>query len=185
MVMSRKILARKYARAFLNLYFDVLGDQHVIALAHLHGTLSTHRGVLAYLSLPGLTVQVRQEFFSRLCENFVLPPYFYRLIIVLSERNNVDLLPAVVMAIMKEFWRRKHIIHFEVHSSHALLTDEQAAVVGFLTNKTGAAVVQASFFVDESLICGIKMRSDGYIFEHSVARELKKFEQSLLERVRI
>lgn len=184
-MISHKILARKYARAFLNLYFDALSDQHVAALTHLQETLNKNRGILCYLSLPGLTIQTQQEFLSRLCENFALPPFFLRLIVVLVERNNVELLPGVVLAIMKEFWRRKHIIHFVVHSSHALLADEQSAVVEFLTKKTGAAVVLAAFFVDESLICGIKMRSDGYIFEHSVARELKKFEQLLLQRVQI
>ena len=185
MMINRKVLARKYARAFLNLYFDALSDQHVITLANLLEALNENRGVLYYLSIPGLTEQAQQEFLSRLCANFDLPAYFHRLVAVLVERNNVELLPVIVQAIMKEFWRRKHIMHFVVHSSHVLLAAEQAVVVSFLTQKTGAAVVHADFFVDEGLICGIKMRSDGYIFEHSVARELKNFEQSLLQRVQI
>lgn len=185
MIMSRKILARKYARAFLNLYFDALSDQEIASIGRLNQLFTVNRGMLCYLSLPGLAIQNRQNFLLRLCENFSLPPYFEKLVIVLIEKNNVELLPAIVMAIMQEFSRRKHILHFDVHSSHALLVDERSSIIDFLTKKTGAAVVRVNFFIDESLICGIKMRSDGYIFEHSVARELKKFEQSLLERVRI
>ena len=185
MMMNRKVLARKYARAFLNLYFDALSDQHIGAIAKLQELLRENRSVLCYLSIPGLTEQAQQEFLTKLCERFDLPAYFHRLIEVLAGKNNVELLPAIVAAITKEFLRRKHIIHFVVHSSHELQADERVAIVNFLTKKTGAAVVHADFFVDEALICGIKMRSDGYLFEHSVARELKNFEQLLLRRVQI
>lgn len=185
MKISRKILASKYARAFLNLYFDALNDQHIASLTSLYEVLDKNRGVLCYLSLPNLMDSVKRDFLSKVCEGFVLPIYFHRLIAGLVEKNNIELLPLVVMAIIKEFWRRKHVIHFVVHSSHSLGTDEQAIIVNFLTLKTGAAMIQATFFLDESLICGIKMRSDGYIFEHSVARKLKEIEQLLLQRVQI
>lgn len=185
MMMSRKILARKYARAFLNLYFDAFTDQEIAALGGLNQLFNANRGILCYLSLPGLAMEKRQEFLVNICEKFSLPASFQKMIFVLMEKSKVDLLPAIVAATMQEFLQRKHIIHFDVYSSHELLVDERDSIIGFLTKKTGAALVRVNFFIDESLICGIKMRSDGYIFEHSVARELKKIEQLLLERVHI
>ena len=125
-----------------------------------------------------------QDFLTQLYTNFTLPQQLAKLIQVLVARRRVELLPAVIIAILQEFWRRKHIVHFEVTSSQELALPLQAAVVEFLIKQVGS-VVKATFEIDDTLICGIKMRSDSYMFEHSIARELKKFEESLLQRVRL
>lgn len=185
MIVEQKIIARKYARAFLNLYFDALAEQHVEALSNFYTFLRGNRGILCYLNLPGLTEQSWNDFLTRLYATFPLPYHFGRLIQALLERRRVELLPAVVAAVLEEFLRRKHVLHFQVTSSHELSSVEQNHIIAFLTKKTGAAAVQATFAVDPALICGIKMRSDMYMFEHSIARELKNFEESLLQRVRL
>lgn len=184
MVISQKIIARKYAKAFLNLYFDALSDQHIEGLFKFHLFLRENRGILCYLNLPGLNEQVWNDFSTRLYADFTLPQHFAKLIQVLVLKRRVELLPTVVVALLQEFWKRKHVLHFEVTSSLKLSLAQQAAVIAFLTNKTGAAV-RAAFAMDSSLICGIKMKSDSYMFEHSIARELKNFEESLLQRVRL
>ncbi len=184
MDISQKIIARKYAKAFLNLYFDALTEQHIDAMSKFYLFLRENRGILCYLNLPGLNEQVWKDFLTELYARFVLPQHLPKLIQVLISRRRVELLPAVVVAILQEFWRRKHVMHFEVTSSQELSLSEQAMTNAFLAKKTGAEI-KATFAIDATLICGIKMRSDSYMFEHSIARELKKFEESLLQRVRL
>ncbi len=184
MVINRKILARKYARAFLNLYFDALSNKNIHAFTQLQAALKENPGILCFLSIPSLSEQTRQIFLSELCANFDLPDYCIQLIETLAKKN-IDIFAAVFKNIIQEFWQRKHVLHFEITSSHLLLAEEQSAVIDFLVHKTGAASIKAIFLIDSLLICGIKMRSDEYIFEHSVARELKKIEQLLLQRVQL
>lgn len=185
MVVKKKVIARKYANAFLNLYFDALNEKHVAGLDNFYSFLLLNPGVLHYLNLPGLTEIVWQDFLSRLYVQFALPDQLVKLMKVLLDARLIVLLPIVIQCLLREFWKRKHVIHFFIRSSHSLNSDEKDRVIAFLTNKTGAALVVAQFDVDASLICGIVMKSDTYIFEHSVARELKIFEESLLQRVRL
>lgn len=185
MIIQHKTIARKYARAFLNLYFDAVTEQHVQALTRFRQFLCDNRGVLCYLNLPGLSLHARSEMLNKINTLFGLPLHFTRLIEVLRERRCVELLPFVITAILDEFWARKHILLFAVTSSHELAAELQNEVIAFLAKITGAASIRATFEVDEELICGISMRSDCYLFEHSVARELKKFKESLLERVQL
>jgi ATP synthase F1 delta subunit len=185
MVIRKKIVARKYACAFLNLYFDAMSEDHISAFVDFYNFLRLNRGILHYLNLPGLTEEAWQDFLKRLYLQFALPKQFIRLMKVLLDGRRVGILPVVVQSVLQEFWRRKHVIHFAVVSSHELTGEEQSRVIAFLTKKTGAASIVATFDVDAALICGIVMKSETYMFEHSVARELKKFEESLLERVRL
>lgn len=184
MEISQKIVACKYAKAFLNLYFDAINEQHIDAMVKFNFFLRENRGVLCYLNLPGLNEQVWKDFLARLYTNFNLPQHFPRLIQVLIDRRRVVLLPAIIVAMLQEFWRRKNVMHFTITCSRELSLAEQATVIAFLADKTSAQI-KAEFCENARLICGIKMRSDSYIFEHSIARELKKFEESLLQRVRL
>ena len=62
MIIRQKIIARKYAQAFLNLYFDALTQLHIDAVIDLHKFLLENKGILCYLSLPGLTEQAWTDF---------------------------------------------------------------------------------------------------------------------------
>jgi F0F1-type ATP synthase delta subunit len=101
------------------------------------------------------------------------------------ERRTIGLLPLVLNSLLQEFWRRRHVLHFNINSSHILEAGEQERIIKFLAEKTGAVEIKAKFSIDASLICGINMQSNLYKFEHSVAQELKKFKESLLERVQL
>lgn len=185
MIIRQKIIARKYAQAFLNLYFDALTQLHIDAVIDLHKFLLENKGILCYLSLPGLTEQAWTDFSTRLYARFELPVQLGRLIQVLLERRSIALLPLVLNSLLQDFWQRRHVLHFNITSSHVLEAEEQASVIKFLAEKTGAAEVKAKFSIDESLICGINMQSNSYKFEHSVAQELKKIKESLLQRVQL
>ena len=185
MDIKEKIIASKYARAYLNLYFDTLTQENLDALAAFDKFLVAHKGVLCFLSLPGLTEQVWQNFLNQLYARFLLPLQLTKLIKSLLDRGSIYLLPLVIDNLLKEFWLRKNVVHFIVTSSHALDEQGKSKIISFLAEKTGAFEIKATFLLDESLIYGITMKSSTHMFEHSVARELKKVKESLLERVQL
>ncbi|MBM3886431.1 ATP synthase F1 subunit delta [Candidatus Dependentiae bacterium] len=185
MVIKQKIIARKYACAFLNLYFDALSPVHIEGLIGLQEFLRDRKGILSFLSLPSLTDQAAHDFLTRLYDNFCLPVQFGKLVQQLLDRGNVYLLPVILQQLLQEYWIRRRVLLFNIASSHALNADEQARIIAFLTKQTGAAEIKANFSVNAALICGIQMKSDMYMFEHSIARELKKIKESLLQRVQL
>ena len=185
MVVKKKIIALKYARAYLNLYFDALQDHHVQAIADLQRFVRANVAAIAYLNLPGISDELWPQFLEKVKRHFVLPDSLYHLMSVLRERQKLMLLPHVMDALLQEFWQWKRVLHFDITSSHPLEEHQKESLIAFLTKKTGAAQIKATFAVDASLICGICLRSETYMFEHSVARELDKFKESLLQRVRL
>ena len=183
MEIRKKITVRKYATAFLNLYFDVFNETMLQPLEEFCNYLKNNRGILCYLSRPGIDQEKQRLIISNLCIRFKLSQFFERLIIVLFEHHHMELLPLIVRKIVQEFLLRARIFTFNVTTSHDIASAQKKKIIAFLIEKMSASKIEATFFVDEKLICGVNIKSDTIMLEHSIRRELKNFEESLLQRV--
>ena len=104
------------------------------------------------------------------------------LINTLIKDKRIELLDAVIEQILTCYNKSKDVENFIILTSHTLLENEKERVLEVLRSLTKHNI-QATFNVDSSLICGIKIQSDRSFFERSIARQLKDFEQSILRRV--
>ncbi len=183
MELRKKVIVRKYAAAFLNLYFDALDEKMMKPLEDFCYFLKENRWALCYCSMPGVNQEKQIAFIIELCARFSLPPFFKKLVIVLSERHHTGLLLLVVQKIVKEFMLRTRVFTFRIATSHGLSDSAKEHIVEFLMREMNATKIHATFDVDGDLICGISIKSESVRLEHSIRRELKNFEGSLLQRV--
>lgn len=182
MLLKNDIVAKKYAKAFLNIYFDAIVPETIETFIRLAAFFKRKKGVLYYLTVPRLDDAQRQQLLARFFADCMAIPAVQRLASVLLQQHRIELLPMVLERVVDEYRIRNSIMLFEVSSSHVLDEEQRGRIIAFLAKKTGARV-SVSFSVDDTLICGVRMQSKTFMFEQSVADELKKIEQALLQRV--
>ena len=187
MIVYREIIAKKYAVALLNLYFDSLSEECMSEFMALEAFFRKNKEFLAYLNVATLDMKSREKMI-----NLVLYKVFShlsiccktvkRLIILLLKHKRIDILQDVVRVLVKEFMRRKNIVQCTISVSHPIDKTEKKSIVDFFKKVTGSNVY-ALFKTDEFLISGIRMKSDFFLWEKSVDAELKRIKHNVLQRV--
>ncbi len=166
-----KLLARQYAKAFINLFGDRLtGD----AVARMHKTaqfIRVQRGLLFLLSLPALDPVKKYDGLCTLIARFELVDVVADLIRVLIMDRRAALLPDVLDRI-RQFYQDEHdIMPCTITSAHQLTQKDLAVIKGFLAQQTNCSIIY-EYTVDQELIAGIRAQSNTVLWEHSIRKQL-------------
>ncbi len=175
-------IAQKYALAFLNLYAHELSSEYFQNLKGLFLFLKKNRWFYFYLGMSHIDHATKQQAIDLVGEILNCCHHTSRLINTLIKHNRIELLDAVIEQILTCYNKSKNVETFTILTSHMLQKDEKECVLKSIRSLTEHNI-QATFDVDPSLICGIKIQSDRSFFERSISRQLKDFEQSILRRV--
>ncbi len=165
-------LARKYAKAFINVFIDKLDTQEMEHVKRLATFLGQHRRVLFYVQLSFLDGETTKKDFLDLLIKFNLDSLFKSLINLLEQQQRLFLLPKILEYIVRLYNEQHGIMEFTIVSSHRLNEPELNQIVDFLSEKTGKKILYTAL-IDKRLIAGIKLYSDSYGWEHSVRKQLK------------
>jgi len=173
-------LASKYAKAFLNLFIDEVSLKDYKHLATLEQFLKDRREALAFLALPHIDPVAKQKALASVIEKFGLPDCFNRLVNILVKSGRSFLFPSILRAIAQLYRKRKGIEDFVIQSSSPL--DEQSlhAIETFLAYKTNEQIL-SDHEINTTLIAGIRLKSENYLWEYSVAKKLRSIMMSPLE----
>jgi len=172
MTWQKQLIATKYAKAFLNVFIGDLSLSDYRRIVGLEQFLKDRRDVLAFLALPHIEPSAKHEALASVIEKFSLPTCFNRLVIVLVEGKRSFLFPLILYFVARFYRRRKGIEDFMIKSSSYLNADALKTIEQFLARKTGRQVL-SEYDIDKSLIAGIRLKSDDYLWEYSVAKKLR------------
>lgn len=188
--MNRKAerLARKYARAFLNLYINKLTQNQYEAFLNVHDILVQQKKVLFFLGLAMIPDELKHQALEKLFIPFDCGAQFHRLVLLLLESQRIHLLPLVLNGIIQGYREAHGIVHVFAATSHTL-TDTQVQALGAffkeLLNAQRAAhtrqvtTVQFETKVTPQLIAGLKVQGDNFLWEYSIDKQLREIEQLL------
>lgn len=165
-------LARKYAKAFINVFIDKLNAQEIEHVKRLAKFLGQYRRVLFYVQLAFLDGETTKKDFFDLLIKFNLDSLFTNLINLLESQQRLFLLPKILEYIVKLYNEHHGIMEFTIISSHRLNESELSEIVNFLSIKTGKKILYTAL-IDKRLIAGLKLYSDTYGWEHSVRKQLE------------
>jgi len=172
MTIKEQAVALKYAKAFLNVFIDELSLDDYRNLVVLEQFLKGRREALAFLILPHIEPAIKQQALGSVIEKFSLPDCFNRLVQLLIKDRRAFLFPLVLHVIARLYRRRKHIENFVIQSSYPLDSSEREVIEQFLAQKTGAKIL-SNHEINKDLIAGIRLKSDRYLWEYSVAKKLR------------
>lgn len=165
------VIARKYAKAFINVFLDTLTQEDHDNIVQAAEFLRTHKRVLFYLHLPAIEHGVKEEGIKKLVDRFSLPVAVQKLLSLLLAHNRVLLIPDVLEAVTELYKERKEILAFVINTSHELPAERITEIKQFLAHLTGKAIIY-TYKVDTELIAGVRLQSATILWEYSIRKQL-------------
>jgi ATP synthase F1 delta subunit len=165
-------LAKKYAQAFLNLYIQSLSYNDYTAIKAAALVLKKNHSFFSLLNIPTLSITQKRTALFAILHALYMPPSLTPLIELIINHQRIFLIPELFEALVQTYERRKKILPFTIMCSHPLQSDNLEVLKKFLSKKTDSQVIY-NFVVNKKLIAGIRMQSDLFLWEYSVAKQLR------------
>jgi F-type H+-transporting ATPase subunit delta len=180
--MTGRAAAARYARAL----FDVaLAEADVEAvgrdLAAFASLVAANEPLARVLSNPAVPVQKKRAVVTEIVARAgALSPIVAKLLALLAERDRLVLLPDVVAAYEQRLMDHAQIVRAEVTTAVAVPADRLQALQQGLATAVGREV-RLDNRVDPALIGGAVAKVGSTVFDGSVATQLARLKQQLLE----
>lgn len=172
MIQRHAILAKKYAAAFLNIFIHELPDSVLDELEALSAFLHAHEQSLFYLKLACIKSNVKRDVLIKLFARFGLCGIpFERFIGLIALHKRLSLITEIVEQLATLYKERKNIVEVEIKSSIPLNDHEQHIFEKFM-ERALQKTIRYRAIVDASLIAGVRMQSDTWLWEYSIRQKL-------------
>jgi F-type H+-transporting ATPase subunit delta len=174
--------ARRYAEAAFSLAReeDAL-DRWAADLATAAGIMSMPEAARV-VGNPAVPVQARRDVIGALLGTRVSPPVV-KLVLLLSERGRVDILPAVSSEYRRLLNRERGVVEARVTSAIPLEAAEIEALRDRIAGTAGGTV-DLTTAVDPALIGGLTVRVGDTLIDASVRGRLERLRERLTEGAR-
>lgn len=176
---NKDIIARKYAKAFINLFSDKLDlriPEDIDKINIFMSYLNDHIKSLFFADLKLISIEKRQEIFHTLIDKFELKSEFKKLTDLLVIHQRIFVLQDILKLIVQFYLDKANVIPFTVFTSHKISKDQEKALIKFLESKTDKKVIIKPK-LDKQLIAGIKAISSAFEWEHSIRQKLNLLNQ--------
>jgi ATP synthase F1 delta subunit len=166
----------------LNLFFDEISGDCIKKLEKLETFLKQNKLFFVYLRIPSIPFQVKQEALNKFSNFYDFCEPCRRLMFVLLKQGRIDFLDEIVSKILILYRIRKKIQLFKISTSHPLEEKEKERVIRFVKGLASGEVV-CKFLVDAKIIAGMRIQSETFLWERSVAKQLRDVKRSIFKQV--
>jgi len=179
--MSGRDAAARYARALLDVAISE-GDPQLIgeglstfaAMVHANGELS---GVLEN---PAVPAEGKQRIVAQLVERMNLQPPLRKLLELLAQHDRMELVPDLAEVYRERLMEHQQIVQAEVTTAMPLAPEHIELLKQRLAQATGQKIAMTTS-VDPLLIGGMVARIGGTVYDGTVATQLAKMREKLLQ----
>lgn len=168
--------SEKYAKAFLNVFYPEPTDQIIEKFLTLFYFFELRKSFFINISSPSMPHEKKHLALKSLAEELNLNDKDLSLLIFLSDRGDILKLGPICKQIAKIAANRSSKVFCEVFTSYLLDTEKRKFVINFLEKSLDKQPI-VSFHRDESLLSGIRIESDSFLYEKSVK---SRFRQALV-----
>jgi F0F1-type ATP synthase delta subunit len=182
MTPSRIDVAKKYAVAYIHVFKHDIDSTVLDNLQRAVYFLSNHKNMLFLLSLYETTAEEKGRIILQFITAFNLPASLQRLMNLLLQNKDICMLADVLRDVYCFAKKEFEIEDVMVSSSSPVSLDDQEVLLQFfgaLAHKKCRITIKQ----DAELIAGIRIQSDTWLWEHSVAKNMKKLRFDLLKKV--
>ncbi len=170
--MIDRILSRRYAQAFFNLFGTTLSQKNRDALQSFSTYIKEHKRAFFYVKVALIDDKTKIRIVGKLAQRYDLESILQPLLYVLATNKRLEILPLVSDQLIILYNSYHAISVYTIESSSSLNKNQTALILGYLEQKT-KTTVQPIFKENKSLIAGIRALSDSYLWENSVYKKLK------------
>lgn len=173
---SSRFVARKYAVACLHVFASRFKPDDVHNLMVMSDFLRENHRLVFFLGLPIISQERKNIFLHDLAKRFQLGHLIDPLLDLLLHDKRLFLL-ADILRLMSQLYREERgIIEFSIASYPRVSAIELEELKQFLARSTGCAIIYTDY-EDKNLIAGIRMESTTYLWEYSIAQQLRTMQK--------
>jgi F-type H+-transporting ATPase subunit delta len=182
--MTNKTAAIRYARALLDVAVKEDADLEQIEreLARFLALSGAHPTLEKVLLNPAIPAPRKEAAVSALAARLNVLPVVAKLVSLLASRDRLVLLPELLTAYRDRLLEHRRIVRAEVTTAVSLPADRAQAIERELSQLTGRSVALATK-VDPSIIGGVVARVGSTVYDGSIATQLQRMKQRLVESV--
>ena len=181
--MTNRTAAARYARALFDVSVQDRDLKQVEAdLARSLALIDGHETLRRVLLNPAIPTPRKHAIVTELVSRLgdLLPPVA-KLLVLLAERDRLGILTDIVDAYRSRLMNHLGVVNATVTTAHALSAERTADIERTLTNASGRQVILTTE-VEPALLGGLVAKLDSTVYDASVARNLERIRQTLLER---
>ena len=182
MIIINRTIAQKYATALFNIFEKQFTPEAIDQLLLFQAFLRKSKSFFAYLSISSIDEKIKQAAIEKITTHFRIS-FLANLILLLLKHKRINLLPLIISQSIKTHQKKHQISLFTIKTSHALQEAEKQRIINFIQKDLGQKKILPQFFVYPGLISGLRIKSDGLLWERSIKRTLQQIKQSLFQRV--
>lgn len=176
---SQSLVAKQYAKAYLREYGKQLTVQDT---DHMKSAIRFFRHHHNFMSLVNLMVNSDNSdhiLIKELFEQFSLPLTLKKLVKVLVRHKQLIVFAQVLQDICCLYQQQNNVLDVTVYTAMPFQEGELEKFEMFFTKLSGKSII-SKVVIDESLIAGVRMQSDFFLWEYSIALRLRSLRQKLL-----
>ena len=164
--------AYKYAQAFFSVYGDTVTDELVGSIDKAVQFLTSHRRALFLFKVPVIDRLVKIDALDELCDRFTLSESIKKLLtVLLDERRSAEFV-SVLRQISALYRKKNNMVAITVASSYALTDEQRSTIEAFMAQQI-VGKKSYTYTIDSALIAGVRVYSDNFLWEVSVAKQLR------------
>jgi F-type H+-transporting ATPase subunit delta len=182
MNVSSNIIAKRYAIAFLNLYFDQISKGDIAFMLELEAFLKRNKMFYVYLRIPTIPESIKKKALLKILQEFRVKQAVENLIFLLLEDGRIEILDIVLCQVVQCYREKRGIQSFKIITSHNLSENEKEKVMLFVEHLAKNEVI-TKFLVDEKLIAGFRIQSKNFLWERSVSKQLRDVKKIIFKQV--
>ena len=182
--MTNRTAATRYARALLEVAIKEKQDPQTIErqLGEFVAMFGQHATLEKILLNPAVPAPRKRAAVAALIAQTGPSPALGKLLVLLAERDRLVLLPDLLVSYRDRLLDYRNVVRAEVVTAVPLPADRAQAVERSLAQLTGRTVTMETR-VDPALIGGVVARIGSIVYDGSIATQLQKIKQRLVERV--
>jgi len=182
--MTNRTAARRYARALFDVAVKEKQDLDAIDrdLAGFHDLMQAQPLFEKVLLNPAVPAPRKRAAVAAVISGEKLSPAVTKLLVLLAERDRMVLLPELLAAYRERVLDLRKVVRAEVVTAEPLSPEGAQAVEHGLAQMSGRNV-QMALRVDPSIIGGVVARIGSTVYDASIATQLLKMKQRLVENV--
>jgi F-type H+-transporting ATPase subunit delta len=181
--MSNRASAGRYGKALFDVaHQEKLLDQVASELDHVAALVAGHTDLSRTFANPAIPAQLKRNIVSELGSRLALQAPLGKLLLLLAERDRLELLPNLRQEFMIRLNEHRRVLQAEIITSMPLGASEVTQWEQRLSKATGQTV-SVTTQTDPTILGGIRARIGSTVFDGSVATQLVRLRTSLVERL--
>lgn len=176
---SQSFVAKLYAKAYFAEYGNTLTFDDIVSIKSTISFFRRHHNFVSLVSLLLSSNKSSNVVIEELFEHFALPQTLKKLIGVLILHKRLILFSQVLQDLCCLYFLANNILEVTI-STVVPFEDHELEKFEIFFIKLSGKSIKSNVVLDQSLIAGVRMQSDLFLWQYSIASRIQNLRQKML-----